>query len=162
MLSRLLFLVTLLASVVVHADKYDIQIGAFKSPDASGIKLPAGVGELRTTPGPNGLTRFVVGPYASKAEAIRAQEALKAAGFDGAFLRNAQRTTDSMSARAKADAAANVAHKEIAASNRKSSELSDSDLLKLMALSEEERSNVVVLDGRLHRKVGSEFIPLDD
>lgn len=157
MLNRTLLLIALFITGIAHADSFDVQIGAFRSPDTSKIKLPANVGELRTTSGPNGLTRFLVGPYSNRADANRAQDTLRAAGFKGAFVRAAQQGRIRVSASTTSSSL-----KSGNASSSNSNEMSQEALQKLISLSEEERRGLVILDGKLHRKVGDEFVPVRD
>lgn len=150
---RALLLLTLAVSGVAYADSFNVQIGAYRNPDVIGIEVPATIGEIQRSKGPDGLTRLMVGPFASRDAAEKAQDELKAAGFGGAFIRA---TLDASMATARSQtksAAPRVAVKhESGAAQR--------DLDILAGLSAEERRDLVYLDGRLHRKVGDEFIPL--
>ncbi len=163
MLNRVIVLAAIFLSTAAYADSYDVQIGAFRDPDTSKIQLPADVGELRTTAGPNGMTRFMVGPFANRDDAKSALAELKSAGFEGAFIRKspAQGKAAPVTASADADHRQPKMTKE-AGRQDQSSDISQQDLDKLMTLSAEERQDIVFLDGRLHRKVGDEFVPLTD
>ncbi|MEM8745048.1 MAG: SPOR domain-containing protein [Pseudomonadota bacterium] len=164
MLSRVTALCALFLTCAVSADSFDVQIGAFRNPDATNIKLPASVGELRRTSGPGGLTRFVVGPYDSRAAAATALATLKSAGFDGAFIRTSESSTGTVQVNASTRGSLSTPSSETRGQSDKdpATGISQSDLDRLMKLSEEERRDVVLLDGKLHRKVGDEFIPLRD
>ncbi|MFK8015213.1 MAG: SPOR domain-containing protein [Gammaproteobacteria bacterium] len=153
---RVLSLLAFFLSSAVYAENFDVQIGAFENPDVARIQLPANIGELRSTSGPNGLTRFVVGPYSSRAEADAARDRLRESGFAGAFVRATAGTRYEVSQPAPVQAV-NASTESYAASEPSASQR---DLDTLMSLSDEERRDLVYLDGKLHRKVGDEFIPI--
>lgn len=158
MFIRTLAVMALFISNASHAQGFDVQIAALKNPDAAQIELPTDVGELRSTFGADGLTRFLVGPFVSRADADQARDRLRAAGFSGSFVR------------ANQDAGFAVDRRDVASSNPPSSaaiadsgsSVSQRDLETLQSLSDEERRDLVYLDGKLHRKVGDDFIPLRD
>ena len=136
-------LLLVLFAGTVRADSYSVQIGTYRTPDRDALeeRVPADLGELRSTTTPSGLTQFRVGDFASREDAEEALDTLRESGFDDAFVRRLGETqahTESESTKPRDDSAL------------------------LSSLSEEERRNVVYLDGRLHRKVGDEFIPLED
>lgn len=162
-LIRALFLLAIILSGVGHADSFDVQIGAYRNPDNARIDLPANVGELRSILGPSGLTRFVVGPFANRAEAELALARLEAAGFGDAFIRVTQDGSTAASRSALTQTAVSYTKDESVADQRSdASSVSQRDLDIFMSLSEEERRDLVFLDGRLHKKVGDEFIPYRD
>ncbi len=137
---------------------FDVQIGAFRNPDPTSLKVPASVGELRAMASSDGLTRFLVGPFASKSEAARARDELRSIGYKGAFIRATEDATGASTPIAAKPGSA--PGKDIKNSDVVSPSKSDLELLS--SLSYEERSNVVYLDGRLHKKVGETFVPLRD
>ncbi|MEO1576112.1 MAG: SPOR domain-containing protein [Pseudomonadota bacterium] len=146
MFHRVLPLLALVTSLVVaghaRADTYDVQIGAFKRPDASALTVPAGVGELRGVQGDDGLTRFVVGPFTSRAAADDARDQLRAAGYPGAFVR----MDTNGAAQLQERPAAFVAEEPTAS----------------VSMSDDEPGELVTLDGKLHRKIGDRFIPVEE
>lgn len=155
MLLRICLLLSIVVSIAASAADFDVQIGAFRNPDAASLKVPAEIGSVRTSRSDDGLTRVLVGPFASRTEAAAARDRLRSMGYPGAFLRSA-----GLSARAAVTpTVVESAHRSAPADT---SGPSQRDLDLLMSLSDEERRDVVYLDGRLHRKVGDQFIPLRD
>lgn len=146
MFHRILPLLVALTTFAVvghaHADTFDVQIGAFKRPDASALNLPAGVGQLRSILGDDGLTRFVVGPFTSRAAADDARDQLRAAGYPGAFVRTGATQAPPLQERPAT----------FVAEDRPVSAPVDM----------EEQGELVTLDGKLHRKIGSRFIPVEE
>ncbi len=155
MLIRALLLVALAVSGVAHADSFNVQIGAYRNPDVNGIEVPANIGEVQRTTGPGGLTRLMVGPFAGRELAEKARDELKAAGFKGAFIRS---TLDASTATTQSPTEYTAPRVSV----EHESGISERDLAIVAKLSEDERRALVYLDGRLHRKVGDDFIPLRD
>ncbi|MFK7885926.1 MAG: SPOR domain-containing protein [Gammaproteobacteria bacterium] len=153
MFCRALTLAAILFSSVAYADSFDVQIGAFRNPDVANIVLPANVGELRSTSGPDGLTRFVVGPFFTRVDAEQARDRLKDSGFNGAFIRSTQDTRtvarESAYVSDSSDSNASYTINDTSTSTTYSDQYaSDGD------------GDVVYLDGKLHRKVGDQFVPI--
>lgn len=145
MLVRALVIAAVFVSNFAYADTFDVQIGAFRNPDVARISFPDEIGELRSTSGPDGLTRFVVGPFATRAEAERARDQLQSAGYGGAFVRS------SGERRVTVQQSYSVAETQTEVQR---------DTQPLMRDVSDEEGEVVYLDGRLHRKVGSQFVPI--
>ncbi|MFK8030016.1 MAG: SPOR domain-containing protein [Gammaproteobacteria bacterium] len=160
MVKRIVLMLALFITSATYADSFDVQIGAFRYPDASKMKLPAGVGELRSTSGPNGFTRFVVGPYDTRSAAKQALAELRAAGYGSAFIRATRNRIDAYEVDSRTSTP--TAQTYTASQQSTSSGPTQRELDQLMRLTEEERRNVVYLDGRLHKKVGDEFVPLSN
>ncbi len=140
--SRIVLIFAVFFSSVAQADTFDVQIGAFRNPAAASISLPADVGEMRSERGADGLTRFVVGPFSSRTDADQARDRLRATGFDGAFVR-------------ASSGASTPSQYSVTTYSADVAETSSQD-------SFEGEGEVVMLDGRLHRKVGDRFIPLQE
>jgi len=154
-LCRALLIATVLISSFAHADSFDVQIGAFRNPDVAKIVLPANVGELRSTSGPDGLTRFVVGPFVTRTDAELARDRLRDSGFGGAFIRTTQDTRtfvqESSYVSNSYDSAATYTIDDASTTQADADQyVSNGD------------GDVVYLDGQLHRKVGDQFIPIRD
>jgi len=147
---RIIRTITLLSGLiplVANAGSYTVQIGTYRNPDHTVIedRMPEDIGEIRTATTASGLTEFLVGSFGTFSEAEDALERLQGAGFDDAFVR---RQGDS-----PRGSGGTVTDEE--------SNLPQDDRALLSSLSEEERRSVVYLDGRLHRKIGDQFIPLE-
>ena len=153
MFKRAVWVLIFLTGVAARADTFDVQIGAFRNPNVTDIELPDNVGELRSTSGPDGLTRFVVGPFPSRGDADRVRDQLRASGFPGAFVRAAQ------DGRAPTTVAERVTVVEASAGERP---MSLQDIERIEKIEAEYDGDVVYLDGRLHRKVGDRFIPVNE
>ncbi|MEM6639665.1 MAG: SPOR domain-containing protein [Pseudomonadota bacterium] len=120
------------------ADHFNVQIGAYKSPATAAQTVPADAGEVRQIKGDDGLTRLVVGPFHTRADADQARDELRVNGFPGAFVRSGL--------------SGGKAVQEVSAtySAPQSDIEADSDA----------EGELVYLDGKLHRKVGDTFIPV--
>ena len=140
---RIAILLSGLIPFVAHANGYTVQIGTYRNPDRDLIEdQVADIGEINTATTTSGMIEYLVGPFATDGEAQGALQRLQAAGFGDAFVR---RTADS--------------REHAQAHGQRFPQEEESELLS--SLSEEERRTVVYLDGRLHRKIGDRFIPLD-
>lgn len=148
-LFRTLIVVFLLGAGAAEAAEYVVQIGAFRNPHADFGEAAAEIGVLSTRESPSGLTRFVVGSFATEAEAQQAMRRLRAAGYSDAFVR---RTI--ADARAIEDL---PAIEELPAVGAGPSERS-----RFESLPRELRARTVYLDGVLHVKEGDRFTPLDE
>jgi hypothetical protein len=150
-LVRALVIAAVFVSSFAYADSFDVQIGAFRNPDVARISFPDEIGELRSTSGPDGLTRFVVGPFGTRAEAERARDQLQGAGYSGAFIRSSgeRRVVVQQSYSVSDSYSASDSQAEVQRDTQVStSEMSDQE------------GEVVMLDGRPHRKVGDQFFPI--
>ncbi|MEM7081565.1 MAG: SPOR domain-containing protein [Pseudomonadota bacterium] len=141
MLKRSCAVLLSLLGATSYADLYDVQIGAFRNPNPA-VTVSPDIGELRHTVGNDGLTRVLVGPYASKSDANRARDALRAAGFGQAYIRTAST--------AAAVIPSSTSHVDDVMPDPDAMTADDMEL-------EGER---VMLDGKPHRKVGDRFIPI--
>lgn len=143
---RIAVLLSSLISFTVHAESYGVQIGTYRNPDRDLIEdRVEDIGEIHTSMTATGLTRFHIGSFASLSEAEDALQRLQGAGFEDAFILG---QVDPQLAGAEAD-------------ERAEPSLPQGDSALLSSLSEEERRSVVYLDGRLHKKIGDQFIPLE-
>ncbi len=156
--------VLLLVGASAQAQTYAVQIGAFSNPNAQVLDEARRIGDLYTAPAPNGLTRYRVGPFATEQLALRARDTLRQLGFPDAFIKVEQEreAMDQPPGEQMSDAEPSPATSEVPAklvsSGRR--ELSGDEVQYLMSLSPAERSAVVYLDGRLHKKIDGEFVPI--
>ncbi len=155
----------LLAGASAQAQTYAVQIGAFSNPNAQVLDEARRIGELYTAPAPNGLTRYRVGPFATEQLALSARDTLRQLGFPDAFIKLEQdrEAMDQAPVAQISDAEpASAVTSDVPArlvSGRR--ELTREETEYLLSLSPDERSAVVYLDGRLHKKVDGEFVPVE-
>jgi hypothetical protein len=97
------------------------------------------------------LTRFVVGPFGTRAEAERARDQLQGAGYSGAFIRSSgeRRVVVQQSYSVSDSYSASDSQAEV----QRDAQVSTSDI-------SDQEGEVVMLDGRPHRKVGDQFFPI--
>ena len=147
------FLIPVLLPFCLYADEaggqseiiYDIQLGAYKRYlDDNFIHL-AQYGSLHTKNTKSGLTRVRIGHYESQSEARKALKQIQASGFRDAFIVTS--VTDS------ADLTADFAVETY----------SRPETMPIwQQLSDDQRRNVVYLDGALYIKEGNDFISLSE
>ena len=140
--------------VPVMADGYTIQVGVYKNLSKETLDSAEQLGNVyREAVGP--LTRVTVGRYDTRAEAEVELSRIQSGGFDDAFVR-------STGTSAKGDSAQKIIdhHGEHSHGGVKHTHLPEAMEKVLSALPESERENVVILDGKLHRKEGDTFTPL--
>ena len=137
------------------ADQYGVQVGAYQSLQDTTLEKASNLGEvLQVNKG--GLTSIIVGAYDSYESAQASLGKFQSAGFTDAFVRKLPHQ--------------NAAHHSTGASrdhethNHGGSEhvhLPSGIEQRINQMTEQERQNIVILDGKLHRKVGDQFIPID-
>lgn len=138
----------LLASTSIRADEYRVQIGAFRSPEASFAAAAESVGPVHHSKTAEGVVRIQVGRYATEEEASAARAMLLDAGYTGAFVVRTDR-----------DAAPAVPSAPSVPSTPSDPSTPKSDPLAGVPLALRDR--VVILDGRIHVVEGDDLIPLD-
>ncbi len=125
------------------AAEYVVQIGALSRANP-GFAAPAmSVGTVMTSETETGLTRYRVGPFASRSEARAAKAKLQAAGYADAYVSRIQTLPDVASAPPSPSKGA-----------------SPPGSVDISTLPEEVRAKLVYLDGELHIKEGKKFVPL--
>ncbi|MGB5326115.1 MAG: SPOR domain-containing protein [Pseudomonadales bacterium] len=144
----LLCAVALLCAISVsgHAQesgaRYSVQIGAYASP-APGLRESLVAFGSVSIDNSGELSRYLVGNFSNRGEAELLRDELQREGFADAFVR-------SIGGGPAAPSHSAHHHRDIPAAEQS----------KLDALSAEQRSNVVYLDGVLHLKEGDTFRPL--
>jgi len=116
----------------VIADKYTIQVGAYRESTDHILAQAHSLGEVSTRA--SGTLTFVsIGKYESRDSANADLYRIQTGGFSDAFVRRIPRN----------------AREQTASINTKLDKLTD-----------EEKKNAVILDGKLHIKRGNDFIPI--
>ncbi|MEM1435128.1 MAG: SPOR domain-containing protein [Pseudomonadota bacterium] len=142
-----------LLSCAAHA-AYTIQIGAFRNPSMSFTAGAAQVASVYVTERSNGIKALSVGSFDSRAAAADALSTLQDEYPDAyiATLSESAMLFDG-SAAAPPPSTSNIAVRDGP---------SNTEQALLDRLSDAERSRVVYLDGVLHMKSGSDFVPLTE
>jgi len=147
------FLIPMLLPFYLYANEaggqsgivYDIQLGAYKRYVEDNFIHLEQYGSLYTKNTKRGLTRVRIGHYESQSEARKALKQIQASGFRDAFMVTS--VTDS------ADSTADLAAETY----------SRPETMPIwQQLSDEQRRNVVYLDGVLYIKEGNDFISLSE
>lgn len=133
---------------------YTIQIGAFRNPSMSFTADAARIASVYVTDRGNGIKALSVGSYGSREAAAEALSSLKDQ-YPGAYIATLSETALLFEG---SDSAAPPPSSNIAVRQGPTSV----ERALLDRLSDAERSRVVYLDGVLHVKNGSEFIPLSE
>ncbi|MFK7913795.1 MAG: SPOR domain-containing protein [Pseudomonadales bacterium] len=152
-------LTVLLGASTSQAATYTIQIGAFKTPNATFADQARSVGEVYATQRASGVTAVSVGSFDSSAEASSALARIED-NYPGAFVRHANTDSRRLLAAGSGSerAAASATRTAPAARSTTASSSNTSDVFA--TLSAKERKNVVYLDGVLHFKQGDQFLTL--
>lgn len=151
--ASILLAALLVLSNAVAAD-FTIQIGAYQNLSDNIIQRAESLGSVKTS-SVGKLTRVTIGSYASRESAAQDLARVKASGFDGAFVRTA------VSSSTAAVVAQQASHYDTHSHGPDTHvHLPNSIQRKLDEIDIEDRENVVILDGKLHRKVGDSFVPL--
>ncbi len=124
---------------------YDIQLGAYKQYLEDNFLHLEEYGSLHTKNTKSGLTRVRIGHYESQSEAKQALKQIQANGFRDAFVVTSVSHPADLSA-------------ELAVENYSRPET----MPIWQQLSNEQRRNVVYLDGVLYMKEGNDFISLSE
>lgn len=148
---KLFFILLLSVSFNSFADahRFSIQILASESPDIEALRASGGFDELYTEETGFGLTRVKVGAYSSRGEAERDLSNVKEKGFPDAFITS---SSNQKSAQVMTSVPTPL--------SSNSSPLSHQQSPGWSKLTEEQKRNIVYLDGELHLHEGDEFIPL--
>jgi hypothetical protein len=136
-------------SMVADA-QYSVQIAAYARPDSARLDTAQRIGTVHSHVTSKGITRFLVGPYATRDEARSALRMLREAGYADAFVR----------ADGAATGTAMVRETVSAPLSDPSSVRSGPNASSWSHLSDEIRSKIVILDGQPHVKEGDRFIAL--
>ena len=168
---RMLLATTLLMPGLLHA-AYTVQIGAFRNPSNSFVADARLVATVYVTERSGGVKALSVGSYESRVGADQALDELQVY-YPDAYVATlsdqameftssgtmVERQTASVS---QASLAAATSAEPAATSSVRRSSPSANEQSLLDRLSESERRRVVYLDGILHVKTGTEFVPLRD
>ena len=148
----------LLAGILVLSNQasaeFTIQIGAYQHLSDNIIQRAESLGPVKTSAAGK-LTRVTVGSYTSREGAAADLAKVKASGFDGAFVRTAVGGSSGVVVAQQAshyDAHSHGPDTHV--------HLPNNIQRKLDTIDVEDRDNVVILDGKLHRKIGDTFVPL--
>ena len=131
------------------APVFSIQILASESPDLTHLKTSIGTNEIYTEKTNTGLTRVKVGSYNSKIDAEQDLNTVKSKGFPDAFVTTYNGNKSTVPPKE---------HHEHTSDNKHSH--STQEPPALMRLTEEQKRNVVYLDGVLHLHENGTFTPL--
>jgi hypothetical protein len=154
-----LFLILFITGFNVQAEStsYVLQVGAYKQLDMTRFSVLEQHGTLYTEESAGqGFTRVTLGNFDSRAEAQDALINVHKLGFQDAFLRSAG---SSVAATFEADDAPIV---EMPSSYNSDGYLNPQSLPIWNQLSNDQRKNVVYLDGILHIEEDGQFIRLSD
>lgn len=124
------------------AAMFSIQILASQSPDITALKASSGLDDVYTEETGFGLTRVKVGAYNNRDEAELDLESIQSNGFPDAFITSYKGQQSAVSAPTPSRP---LSHMKSPAWSR---------------LTEEQKRNVVYLDGVLHLHEDDKFIPL--
>ena len=155
---RALFLGLMLVSFNAFGEDntYTIQLEASKQPDLNRYSTIEQYGVLYTEETNRGLVRVRIGNYDSTSEAKSALGQIKSQGFNDAYI-----TVTSADAGATSQPLADSYSLIPASSAPGDTPIRSPESLPIWHdLSEEQRANVVYLDGVLHIKEGDTFTPL--
>lgn len=127
------------------SSSYSVQIATYKNLPKSFVSSAEKYGSVHTSQS-GGLTRVSVGNFDNRNAAQDLLSQLKQAGYEDAFI---SRTGSSMSS--------NQPHDN---SHHHASPSSGSEMAKFRNLPDSEKERAVFVDGKLHLKEGSSFIPV--
>lgn len=157
-MNKILFSIVAASAMIssqVLASQYAVQLEASKSPDIKRFQALSVYGKLYTVTAENGYVRTRLGPYDSKGKALDVLEQVHQAGYTDAFLAKQK------------PGKANSPLVSSAVPNKRTHKY-DIETLDVKTLKEwkmltpEQQANLVYLDGELHVKNGSRFIPLSE
>ena len=157
-------LLLLTASWITLADSthFSVQVAATKNPDLARFREVTEFGSLYTEETGEGLIRVKVGSYASRAEAEQALSGVQARGFTGAFITSA--TGQSASLPDNTTPSSETITHEVASNEilpePEENQVTPEQLPAWSRLTEDQKRDVVYLDGVLHLRRNGEFIPL--
>mgnify|MGYP006121716019 FL=1 len=127
------------------SSSYSVQIGTYKSLPKNFVGSAEKYGRVYTSQSGD-LTRVSVGGFDNRNAAQNLLSQLKQAGYEDAFISH---TGSSMSSNQPHDKA-----------HHQASPGSGSEMAKFRNLPESEKERAVFVDGKLHLKEGSSFIPV--
>lgn len=136
------------------AGHFTIQVGAYKDLSREVLDKAESLGAVDTVRS-GSITKVTVGEYSDRATASAALPAVQSAGFSDAFVRQVEHSDGSASASAKTPAHGAHAHGKDTHVH-----LPQAIEKRISELTEEQKSKVVLLDGKLHLKEGNTFTPL--
>lgn len=157
-----LLLSAFLISPNVIADKYTIQVGAYRESTDHILAQAHSLGEVSTRA--SGTLTFVsIGKYESRDSANADLYRIQTGGFSDAFVRRIPRNAREQTASINTSKISH-SHGHDSESHSHGDEshehLPEPIQRKLDKLTDEEKKNAVILDGKLHIKRGNDFIPI--
>lgn len=158
-------LLLLTASWITSADSthFSVQVVATENPDLGHFREVTEFGSLYTEKTGEGLVRVKVGLYPSRGEAEQALRGVQAKGFSGAFITPATEQPATLPADGNIGSSTLVTNEitpDETLLQSESSQIIPEQLPAWGRLTEEQKRNVVYLDGVLHLRKNGEFIPL--
>ena len=150
-----LLLLTASWNTLADSSHFSIQIAATQDADLTRFREITEFGKLSTEETGSGLIRVKVGSFKSRADAERALQNIRAKGFAEAFITSPSIKVTSPPKNTETETVNSTPIKP-----------QDNDVVIPEAtpawsrLTEEQKRNVVYLDGVLHLRVNGEFIPL--
>jgi hypothetical protein len=127
------------------SSSYSVQIATYKNLPKNFVESAEKYGRVHTSQN-GGLTRVSIGDFDNRNAAQNLLSQLKRAGYEDAFI---SRTNSSMSSNQPQDN-----------SHHHASPDSGSEMAKFRNLPDSEKERAVFIDGKLHLKEGSDFIPV--
>jgi len=151
MKSKLLLVLFMVCTWNALADtaRYSIQIAAVKSTPLDFYEQLTGFDSLYAEQSSAGFIKIKLGSYSSREEAEKSLVIVKSKGFPDAFISPYTKQLDGVST--------NTKNKH---SERMDESVELSELPVWSRLTEEQRKNVVYLDGVLHVREGDSFTPI--
>lgn len=151
LLLPLLFAISFNSFAGTGTPLFSIQILASENPDITHLKTSIGPKEIYTEKTSSGLTRVKVGSYSSRMEAEQDLNSVKSQGFSDAFVTTYSGNKSTVSSKD---------HHEHTPGKKHSHSTPESPALA--RLTEEQKRNVVYLDGVLHLLENGTFTPLSE
>ncbi len=136
---------------------YAIQLGAYKKPDMTIFSILDEYGSVYTEQATDGLTRIMIGNYASRSEAESVLQQIRGIGFGDAFLRFDGDVVGNIDALPVAETISSSVY-----SSNSEGYINPESLPIWNQLSDYQRESVIYLDGVLHIEEDGKFIPLAD
>ncbi len=147
--------IMLAVSIPAMAEHFGVQVGAYRSLSDSTLEQASALGSV-TKVSAGELTTVVIGQFESYESALQALDNIKANGFADAFVRRLPHSEPAPSDVSHAGDYESHSHGGV-----EHVHLPSDIEQRLARMTEEQRKDIVILDGKLHRKVGEQFIPLD-
>ena len=135
--------ITSIANADQHSGSYSVQIATYKNLPENYVASAEKFGRVYTSH-TNRLTRVSVGKFDSRNKALDLLSQLKQAGYQDAFI-------------SRTESSAASAHQH---DNSHHHDSPESEMAKFRDLPDADKEHAVFVDGKLHLKEGSRFIPV--